>query len=577
MPEGGTCAPLGASVSFVLMRSASAAPPGPESSTPSFNRNIPAWAPLRSPIFRALWIASVVSNIGSWMHDTGANWLMTSLNPDSRMVAAVAAAGSLPMFFLALPAGALADVLDRRLLIACMQGMAAVLAFLLGVFTVCHVTGEWMLLLFTALLSGVGALTGPAWQSVTPEIVKKRQLPAAMALGGIAFNISRVTGPALGGAIMGLAEKLVGTNAAPGILFLFNGVSFAGVVIVMLKWKRAPRDNDMPPEHVLSAIRTGLRYMNHSPELRVVFIRLGGFILFASALFSLLALHSREDLGLDAFGYGTMLGCFGLGAIAAGLSMPPLRDRFGADRLIKIASVGVVLQLVDLALVTNPWWARAVMMFGGFFWPLAMLTFNVVIIRSVPDWVRSRAASMFILVFAGATAIGSSLWGWVAHQVSIPVAYVAAAAGLLVCVCAMRTLRIVEEGGINRSPSAHWPDPVVAVDPTPESGPVMVTTEYEIAPDDVREFVAAMHQVRLIRLRDGALRWNLFQDIAHPNRWLETMLVDSWNEHLRQHARVTHADREIEEVAHSFHRGSEPPRVSHFLSSTARNDEPNDD
>lgn len=540
-------------------------------------RKIPGWAPLRSPLFRAVWLASLASNIGSWMHDVGASWLMTSLTKDEQMNALVSAASSFPMFLLALPAGALADIVDRRKLVICTQSWATVVAGTLALLTLFNLRSPWVLLFFTLLMALGSAMTGPAWQALLPEMVKRRQLPVAMSLGGVAWNLSRIIGPLLGGAIISVAARVLpNPAAAPGVVFAVNAISFLAVVGVFVSWRRPPRESDLPPEHILVAIRTGWRYTRHSPELRAILVRIGAYMVCLVAQFSLLPLFSRQWLHLNAGGYALLLSFFGAAAVAANLFYPRLRERFAPSQIIFYSTLSSALCLLILALVTV--WAspqvalivvHGAMLLGGIGWPMVMQSCNVTLIRSVPDWVRSRAAGMFSLVFMGTSTAGSILWGWVARQQGIPMAFTLAAGGLLAGLAVLRSFVVIDPGNANFSPSQHWPDPVLAVEPSPEAGPVLITAEFEIAPEDAEAFVTAMEAVRRLRMRDGALRWTLFQDMAEPSSWTEMFLVESWNEHLRQHGRITHADQLVEAAAHAFHRGAEPARVKHMLASNA--------
>ena len=528
------------------------------------------WAPLRSPVFRALWIASLVSNLGTWMHGVGAAWLMTELSRDTRLNALVSASESLPMFLLALPAGALADIFDRRKLLVVMQVWACAVTGILAALTFANLTGAGVLLAFTALLAVGSALSSPAWQSITPEIVKRSHYSAAVGLGGISWNIARVLGPTIGGTLIGILAPRVGNLAAPAIVFAINAVSFLAVVWVVARWKRGNRHSDLPPEHVLGAMRTGLNYVRHTPAMRAILVRVLGYIFFGSALWALLPLHARQDLHLDATGYGTLLGFFGLGAVSVGASIERLRARFSPDALVSLSSVGAALGFVLLATIKNPWLARLAMIENGFAWPLAMLSFQVAMVKSAPDWIRSRAASLFLLTFTGGMTLGAATWGFVAKATSIPTAYGLAAGGLVVSLLLRRAFRVEETALARQEPSRHWPEPVVEMPVEPSRGPILVTTQFCIAPENARSFVEAMQQVRTLRLREGALRWNLFQDAALPERWVETMLLGSWNDHLRQHERVSVESAELEANAWRFHEGGEPPVVSHLLAADAR-------
>lgn len=504
------------------------------------------------------------------MHGVGAQWLMTELSKDTRINALVSAADSLPMFLLALPAGALADILDRRKLLAIMQTGAFLITGMLAVLTFAHQTGAGVLLMFTALLAVCSALTSPAWQSITPEIVKRSHYSAAIGLGGISWNTARVLGPTLGGALIGLLAPRIGNLAAPAAVFALNAFSFLAVVAVILAWKRPPRVSDLPPEHVIGAIRAGLSYARYTPSIRAILVRVFGFIVFSSALWALLPLHARQDLGLDATGYGSLLGFFGAGAITVGASVERLRARFSPDTLVTISSVGAAIGLLLLATIHNPWLARLAMVENGFTWPLAMLSFQVAVVKSAPEWVRSRAASLFLLTFTGGMTLGAATWGLVARAFSIPTAMSFAAVGLAASVVLLRNFRVEETARATQEPSNHWPEPVFEIAVEPSRGPVLVTTEFFVAPENARAFVEAMKPIRMLRLREGALRWNLYQDAASPQRWVEVMLLDSWNDHLRQHARVSVESVELEARAWEFHEGPSSPAVSHLVASRAR-------
>ena len=504
------------------------------------------------------------------MHGVGAQWLMTELSKDTRVNALVSGAESLPMFLLALPAGALADIFDRRKMLALTQLWAFCVTGTLAFLTFSNLTGAGVLLLFTALLAIGSAVTGPVWQSITPEMVKRSHYSAAVSLGSISWNMARVLGPTLGGTLIGFLAPRIGNLAAPAAVFALNAFSFLAVVAVVVAWKRKPQNSDLPPELVTGAIRTGLSYARHTPQMRAILVRVLGFIFFSSALWALLTLHAREDLGLDATGYGTLLGFFGAGAITVGFLIERLRARFSPDKLVVISSLGSALGLVLLATIKDPWLARLAMFENGLTWPVAMMTFQVAIVKSAPEWVRSRAAALFLLTFTGGQTLGTAVWGVVARATTIPTALGIAAMGLVASVVLLRAFRVEESARGAVEPSNHWPEPIFELPVEPSRGPVLVTTEFTVAPDNARAFVEAMQPIRTLRLREGALRWNLFQDAAQPQRWVETMLLGSWNDHLRQHARVSVEGAELEARAWRFHEGEEGPHVSHLVASKAR-------
>src|SRR2546427_3682514 len=266
-----------------------------------------AWSPLRESVFRALWIATVVSNIGTWMEDVGESWLMTSLTPSPVLVALVETFGSLPVVLIALPAGALADIVDRRRLLLFMQGWMVVAAGAMGVLALTGQMTPARLLSLTFLL-GVGtAMSNPVWQAMTPELVRPTDLPAAITLSVVAFNVARAIGPALGGFIIGAS--------GPWAVFFLNAASFIAIMVVVYRWRPAPRRSRLPPEDIIGAMRTGTLYLRNSPELQAVMARTGIFAVCASGSWALVAQQARRGLGLGSFRYGVLLGWIGRGGI----------------------------------------------------------------------------------------------------------------------------------------------------------------------------------------------------------------------------------------------------------------------
>jgi MFS family permease/quinol monooxygenase YgiN len=515
------------------------------------------WSPLAQPIFRALWIATVASNIGTWMEDVGESWLMVSLTTSPMLVALVETAGSLPIVLLALPAGALADVVDRRRLLLITQSWMLVSAAVLGVFTLAGMVTPWLLLLLTFILGLGTAMNGPVWQAIIPDLVPRRELPAAVTLVGVAINVSRAVGPALGGLLVAAAGS--------GVVFLLNAISFLGVMIVIYRWQPAPRQSAMPPEHILGAMRAGLRYVRHAPELRAAFVRTGVFILCASALWALLPLQARYALGLGSFGYGVLLGCIGTGAVAGAAFLPKVRQKVSNNLLVVGATVLFAGVTAVLAHVHVTAVAGAAMILAGIAWIAVMSSFNTAAQTAAPAWARARALSIYMLVFMGGMAVGSAAWGAVAARFGVVTALTCAALGLIIGITASWRYRLIGGDDLSLAPSAHWPEPVVVLEPKPEQGPVLVQVEYRIDPDQAREFRHAMRELRRVRRRDGAFRWSLYRDPAEPGRFVESFLVETWAEHLRQHLRVTEADREIEDRALAFHIGGGQPAVTHLI------------
>lgn len=517
-----------------------------------------AWAPLRLPMFRALWIATVVSNVGTWMHDVGAGWLMTSLDPDPLMVALVQAATTLPIFLFVLPSGVLADILDRRRFLMAAQVLMVVAALSLGSLALLgQVTAE-VLLALTFLLGIGAAMTAPAFQAVVSELVTREHLPAAVALNSLGVNVSRAIGPALGGFII----SLLGTPA----VFVLNGISTLAVLFVLATWKRTPPPSRLPPEHFLTALRAGFRYVAQAPALQAVLVRAAAFFLSASALWALLPLVARQQLGLQAHGYGVLLACMGAGAVAGALILPRIRRRLSADRTVIGATVLFALAGAGLAASSNLVLACAAMLLAGFGWIAVLSSLATGSQAGSAGWVKARALSTYIMVFFGSMALGSTVWGALAGQIGLPATLVAASAALLLGALTALRWRLSDAEGLDLAPSAHWPAPVTDRIIDDDRGPVLISIEYRIDPADAHAFIAAMRPLGQSRRRTGALAWGVFEDTADAGRWLETFVVESWLQHLRQHElRQTVTDRKLHEAVQAFHRGEEPPRVSHFV------------
>jgi MFS family permease len=515
------------------------------------------WAPLRQPLFRALWIAAVASNIGTWMQNVGAAWLMTSLAPSPAMVALVQAATTLPVFLVGLPAGAVADVADRRRLLLVTQGWMLCAAALLGALTLLKAITPWSLLLLTFALGLGAAMNAPAWQAIIPELVHQRELKPAVTLNGVGYNVARAVGPALGGAVV--------AGFGSGAVFVLNACSFLGVMIVLYRWRRSADPRGLPAEDVFGAMRAGVRYVRHSPPVHAVLLRTGAFIFGGSALWALLPLVAREDLGLGATGYGLILGCLGMGAVGGGLLLPRIERQLSTDALLAGAVVLFALATASPVYAPQLTVLSMVMIIGGIAWIAIMSTFNVAAQVTVPGWVRARALAVYGIVAQGGMAVGSAFWGLVAERVSLSMTLILAAGTLAASIATALRYRLRFEEAIDLTPSEHWPEPKFATEPEPDAGPVLITVEYTVEPARAENFVMAMRAVRTQRLRDGAYRWGLYNDAAAPSRFVETFVVESWAEHLRQHGRVTVADRGAEEVARAFHVGAAPPVIAHLI------------
>lgn len=515
------------------------------------------WSPLRSSVFRWLWLASIASNIGTWMHEVGAGWLMTSLSASPLAVAMVQVAAALPMFFLALPAGALADIVDKRRYLLTVQLWMASVAVLLASLTLLG----WMnvpLLLLLTLAMGIGtALMMPAWSALTPELVGKDELPAAVALSSLGMNVARAIGPAIAGILVSLS--------GPWLTFALNAVSFFAVIAALYAWKRTPTVSILPAERLFGAVRLGVRYARSAKPLQAVLVRTLAFFVGASAGMSLLPLLVRRELQGTAADFGILLGCVGAGAIAGAMFLPKLRERLRSDLIVAGASVAYAAVLFALAFIRDFALLIPVMLVSGAAWIAVLSSLQVAAQTSVPSWVRARALAVYILVFFGCSALGGIVWGSLASEFSLTVALAGGGTMLLLGVLLSWGFALPVTAAEDLAPSVHWPAPVLSADMDRERGPVMVTLEYDIPAENAAAFSEAMLAVRAMRRRNGALSWGLLQDSENPQLWQEFFFDASWLEHLRHHGRVTVAEQRIEANARQYQRDGVAVRIRHLL------------
>src|SRR5437016_6629690 len=411
-----------------------------------------AWSPLRESVFRALWIATVVSNIGTWMQDVGESWLMTSLTTSPVLVALVETAGSLPVVLVALPAGALADIVDRRRLLLVMQIWMFVAAGAMGILALMGHMTPGRLLALTFFLGVGSAMSNPIWQAITPELVSHSDLPAAITLNAVAINIARAIGPALGGFIV--------AASGPWAVFLLNAASFVGITMVVYRWRPAPRKSKLPPEEIIVAMRAGTRYLRHSSVLLTVLIRSGIFVICASGLWALLPQQARRHLGLGSFGYGLLLGCLGFGALVGAWSLPKLRERFSTNQSVAVGSVVFGLATISLAYVHSFAVLAVTLATGGIAWIVVLASLNVSAQTVTPSWVRARVMAVYLLVFMGGLAAGSAVWGFVAARFGVSAALMIAAIGLVVGPLVTWRFRLVGSYNIALASSMHGASPV---------------------------------------------------------------------------------------------------------------------
>jgi MFS family permease len=515
------------------------------------------WSAFQHKTFTVVWIATVVSNIGSWMYSAASGWLMTGLDPNPLIVAMVQVATSLPMFLFALPAGALADIVDRRQFLIAVEILITIIsvtfAFLVWLNLVTPVT----LLVFTFLAGVAGALEAPPWQAIVPALVPKGNLQSAVVANGVGINISRALGPALAGIIV----------AARGIAapFWLNAFSNVGVIAALVWW-RSPQSHNrtLPAERFINANRSGLRYAKNNPHLRATLIRAVGFFFFASAYWALLPLVARNQIGGGPELYGALLGGIGIGALVGAYILPWLQGKLGPNRLMAAGTLGTALTLVLYGLAWEPFAGTAASLVAGISWICVLSTLNVSAQVALPEWVRARGLALFVTVFFGALTIGSLIWGYLAGVMGLSITNFIAAAGIVLALLLTWRWKLQTALGVDLAPSMHWPAPIADREVDKDQGPVMVTVEYRIDPRSRKQFLIALGRLAQERRRDGAYAWGVFEDAAEKGRMLETFLVGSWIEHLRQHERVTNADRLVQDTVDRFHiHGT--PKVTHLI------------
>jgi MFS family permease len=511
------------------------------------------WQPLKSATFRNLLIADIVSDVGTFMQTVGAAWLMVSLNAGPLYVALTQTASALPFFIFALPAGAIGDIVDRRKLILSTESWMLVIALVLSVLTLTGLMSPLLLLALTFALSAGDAFETPTWRAVLPELVKKEDLQAASALNGIEFNFARAVGPALAGVVI----ALIGVGAA----FLVNTLSFLGVILVVARWRRAIVKRATPPETVSGATVAAIRYVRFSPAIRAVLIRAGAAMFFASALLALLPSLAHRING-SPLGYGILLGCFGLGAVFGAVVMQRARARWSADKVVAAGIAAFGLVTMAAAAVHGFVLLGPLMLVAGAAWISFISLFNVQVLNQAPDWVRARVLAVSMLVFQGAVAAGSAAWGSAAAKFGIGNALLWAGVGTI-ATTALGFLLPLPETGIDLTPWNHWRMPAAIPTEIDDAGPVLVTVVYFVDPDRVAEFMKTIHEYGRIRRRDGASRWGICRDLETPDRYLETFVVASWAEHVRQHDRLTRADSQLEDRLSKCIRGE--PSVRHLV------------
>ncbi|WP_420342305.1 MFS transporter [Paenirhodobacter sp.] len=514
--------------------------------------------PFRNPTFRALWGATLVSNLGGLIQAVGAGWMMAQLTPSHGLVALVQSSNTLPIMVFSLIAGALADNFNRRRIMIFAQLFMALVSAALAVCGWLGVLTPWLLLAFTFLIGCGMALFNPSWQASMGDIVNRDDLPSAVSLNSMGFNMMRSLGPAIGGLIVAAA----GAAAA----FALNALSYVPLTLALARWKPAYPQPKLPPETLGSALGAGLRYVLMSPALLRVMGRGAVFGFAAVSVMALLPLVARDTLGGTALTYGILLGCFGLGAIGGVALNGPLRERLSNEVVVRLAFLGFALAVGALANSALLALSCLALLLAGACWVLALSLFNVTVQLATPRWVVGRALSFYQTATFGGMATGAWVWGALADAQGVGFALCGAGVLLLIGAALGFWLRLAEFSTLDLDPLDRFRAPEPQLEIKPRSGPIMVMVDYLIEPADTDAFLGLMQERRRIRIRDGARQWALLRDLENPRQWTESYHVPTWLDYLRHNQRRTKADAENLDNLRALHRGDAGlPRVHRMI------------
>ena len=516
-----------------------------------------ALSPFQYPIFRNVWLASTVSNLGGLIQSVGASWMMISLSQPADMVALVQASVTLPTMLFSLLAGAMADSFDRRKILLSAQCFMLLMSITLSVFAWSGLLSPWLLLFFTFSIGCGSAMNAPAWQASVGDMVPRAELPGAVSLNSMSFNMARSVGPAIGGAIVATA----GAAAA----FTINAFSYTAMIGVLARWKREKPAHVLPPETLGMAIQAGVRYVAMSPALHAVMGRAALFGIGASAVTALMPLVAKHLVAGGPLTYGLLLGAFGVGAVGGALVTARLRQLWSTEAIVRLAAGSFAVAAFTVAMSTYLAVTMLALCVAGAGWVLALSTFNVAVQMSTPRWVVARALSLYQMAAFGGLAGGAWMWGVIAEAHGVQTSLTIASFVTLGSALIGLWWRLSQAEELNLDPLRQWRAPETAVPVEARTGPIVVTVEYTIRQEDVLEFLAAMAERRRIRRRDGALAWTLLRDLADPQIWVERYETATWLDYIRHNNRLTQEDAVIPERIRALHRGTEGPRVRRMI------------
>jgi len=508
-------------------------------------RQIGTFAPLRVAMYRRIWTASLLSNFGQLILGVAAAWEMTRMAPSPDMVALVQTALMLPMMLVALPAGALADMFDRRKIAMVGLSFAIFFAASLALLSYLQLTTPWVLLTLCVLIGAGVALYGPAWQASIGEYVEPAMLPRAIALGSVSYNLARSFGPALGGIIVLAA----GAESA----FAINALCYVPLLLVYLLWRRIPVASRLPPERIDRAIISGVRYVFHAKPIRTVLLRAFVFCAASATATALAPLIAKTMLGGNASTYGILLGASGVGAVIGAMVVGRFGETFGPERGAMILSIASGVALVVTGFSHNLVLTGACMLVAGSANMMTISLLNISVQTTAPRWVTARALSLFFSALAGGIGIGAWMWGSVASAWSVEVAIIASGVMMLSLPLLAFILPLPEPGnqsGTERVEMTHQPEVGLAI--TMRSGPVVIEIDYDVDPASARKFYDAMQKVQRTRMRNGGFNWSICRDIADPSLWTERYHCPTWGDYLRMRDRYTLGDSEVQQAAQIF-------------------------
>jgi MFS family permease len=516
------------------------------------------WSSLRNPVYLRLWLALVVSGCCVTAHEMAATWAMNSLGAPALWLSLMSSAGTLPFFLFTLPAGALADLVDRRRLLRVFNGWLAFSAGLLALFAFLGGLNPEIILGGVFLLGTGFAFQAPVASASIPEIVSKDQLPSAIALGGIQMNLAGIIGPALGGILI----PLVGVSS----VFAINAAAFVLVLFAVITWSRKSVVLDTPLEGFFDSLTGAVRYMRYAPGVRIVLLRNLIFGVLIGATPALLPVVGLKALHLDPVHLGFVFTCMGLGSLAGAVFiLEPARKRLKPNQMTVLAGIVLAVSYALMAVVRQPQVFLFVAALAGAAWTISASELWIAGQRVIPDWIRGRLNATHMMVSQGGISLAGLVWGGIATTLGLESALLSASAlGVAGAVTAKRW-------SIDFSTEINLePDPLPRDDPGPyqpeaDDGPITTAIEIEVAPENHVRFFRLMKEIRLVFLRNGAFNARLDQDMENPNRFRLYAMVDSWAAHERLGQRITRDEHALWSELWTLHIGQESPMPKRYL------------